>query len=170
MAAPGIARHLLPQATLSTSFLRRIMAPGGSSVCCGGHPQRTAILPYAKGIRGQGKISLQAMSCAPITLEYLDPLRLTPTPPHRSKRECHPRERKRGRACCRGIKVPGTTNLCQLCYDRGCRAGAGNASFEIVPSPEFTASGLFTLSVDKGAVTAGSNVPVSPAACPSLEV
>ena len=40
------------------------------------------------------------------------------------------------------------------------RAGAGNASFEIAPSPEFKESGLFSLSVDKGAVNAGANVPV----------
>ena len=39
------------------------------------------------------------------------------------------------------------------------RAGSGNGTFEVVPSPEFTQSGLFTLSVDKGAVTAGGDVP-----------
>ena len=40
------------------------------------------------------------------------------------------------------------------------RAGSGNGTFEIEPSTEFTESGLFSLSVDKGAVTAGGNVSV----------
>ena len=71
-----------------------------------------------------------------------------------------PPRKEKGRAVAEGSRSQVRRILVSCATIGDGRAGAGNASFEIVPSPEFTASGLFTLSVDKGAVNAGSNVPV----------
>lgn len=40
------------------------------------------------------------------------------------------------------------------------RAGAGNGTFELQPSPELTAAGLFSFSTDKGAANAGSDTNI----------
>jgi hypothetical protein len=144
---------------------QRIMESGGSGVAAvedlvASHPD-----PAVRNIAvlAKTKMNLALLKSAPIKLEYPDPFAPDADPASYTEAGAGAAPAKgKGAAPAvpEGARAQTRRVLVSCAEIKDGRAGAGNGTFEIVPSKEFAESGLFSLSVDKGAVNAGQNVPL----------
>lgn len=143
----------------------KAMEAGGSGVAAvedlvGAHPD-PAVRQVSSEVKS--KIGLAPLKDTPIRLEYPDPFALDVDPTTFTEADANAAPAK-GKGAASAAPAGARSQVRRVLV--GCaevkdgRAGAGNGTFEIVLSPEFTDSGLFSLSVDKGTVNAGASVPV----------
>lgn len=143
----------------------KAMEPGGSGVpavedMVGMHPDPAV---RKVSIEVKGKIGIAPMKDAPVKLEYPDPFATDANPATYTEADSGAAPAK-GKGAAPAAPAGARSQVRRILV--GCsevkdgRAGAGNGTFEIAPSLEFTECGLFSLSVDKGAVNAGASVPV----------
>ena len=152
VVAPGLASLCGYRQSSRRALPRRIMAPGGSGEC---QLWRTSsVLTTTTAVRKAAAETKGKIAYSPCTPCCSHHSRLPR--PLRCRRR--PLDIYRGRVAPAGSKgpLPQGSRLqvrrilvsCASVQDG--RAGAGNASFEIAPSPEFKESGPLPLSVDKG--------------------
>jgi len=145
----------------------KVMAPGGAGVF---PVQDTFARHFSKEVRDLDASVKKALSLAPaaeppIKLEYPDPFAADADPSTYTEGAAAPA----GGKAAKGAPPPTEGKLSRsqvrkllvACASvKDARPGNGNGTFEVKMSQAMAATGFFTLSADKGAVTAGATTPV----------